>query len=1187
MTSSSKELGHLSGSAKVDEVGKNLAPTQPSAPSLLSTPAIPGVPEAGWHVILTDPIMWGTVTINGNPWTPPVVSGAAGTVLTTDGAGNVSWEPAVHSLSFGTTGLLPSVASSNTITVTGTLALANGGTGLSTVGVNGTSLVSDGTALVYGYPARATNIAGGNPFELPYQTAANTTGFVAAGVTGQILKANTGAAPTWGSGTATIGTTPITLGATTLALAGLTSVTLTQNPTAGFDAATKEYVDARTGALQNLGSAKVATTGNITRSGPLTIDGIPVIAGDTVLVWKQTNAAENGLYLVNAEAWTYPAYANTWSAYVGALVFVQQGTTYSGSSFQQTAPSGGTLGVTNMNWAQISSALQYVGGTGINVVGTTISNTGVLSFSAGTTGLTPTLATTGAVTLGGTLAVANGGTGLAALGTGVATALGTNANSANGFVLYSGNLGTPTAGVLSSCTGLSLTTGVTGVLPIANGGTGEATANDAFNALAPTQTGNNGKFLTTDGINTSWASNPSGTVTSITLDPGTTGLTVNGGTVPVTITTSGTFALAGVLDVANGGTGQTTAQAAMNAFAGATTSGQYLRGNGTNVVMSAIQAADVPTLNQNTTGTASNVTGIVAVANGGTGLSALGTGVTTALGTNVGTAGAFVVNGGALGTPASGSLSNCIGLSLTTGVTGTLPTGSGGTGITGYTAGDLLYATNATTLSKLGIGTNGYVLTVSGGVPTWAVAGGLTGFTNTATPFNTALGSGAGTAITSGTQNTIIGYNAGNTQTTASSNTLVGYQAGSNVTGSLNTFIGTQAGNSATAFTGQYCVGIGYNTLSNASSANETVAIGREALTALTTGANNCFVGANSGFSLTTGAGNVALGGNALYTITTTSNNTAIGYGALQLGATGTDNVAVGRTAAQYATGSGNVAVGRDAMLNTTSGVNTAVGYSALRSNITGANSTAVGYNALTSATGGTNTAVGHGAGSAITTGSSNTLVGAYAGTTTLTGVCAMSDGAGNIRLYTNSAGAFSMDGTNFGAIGDVLTSNGTANRPTWNTPAWAYIYDTNGQQFPLGTDVPTPIAFNTLDANSSGVSIVSSSRITVARAGTYVFTASIQVANFDSNEYYATLFYAKNGTIAANSGKIFTAAKAHATTDSYTLATASYTIKLAANEYVEIYWSTPADTVLSLNSYPAVGSVPAVPLATLSVSQV
>jgi len=40
----------------------------------------------------------------------------------------------------------------------------------------------------------------------------------------------------------------------------------------------------------------------------------------------------------------------------------------------------------------------------------------------------------------------------------------------------------------------------------ANGGTGQTTANTAFNALAPSQATNSGKYLTTDGTNTSWAS---------------------------------------------------------------------------------------------------------------------------------------------------------------------------------------------------------------------------------------------------------------------------------------------------------------------------------------------------------------------------------------------------------------------------------------------------------------------------------------------------------------------------------------------------------------------------------------------------------------------------------------------------------------------------------------------------------
>jgi hypothetical protein len=66
-------------------------------------------------------------------------------------------------------------------------------------------------------------------------------------------------------------------------------------------------------------------------------------------------------------------------------------------------------------------------------------------------------------------------------------------------------LGTPTSGTLTNATGLPLTTGITGTLPIANGGSGQTTANAAFNALAPSQATNSGKYLTTDGTNSSWA----------------------------------------------------------------------------------------------------------------------------------------------------------------------------------------------------------------------------------------------------------------------------------------------------------------------------------------------------------------------------------------------------------------------------------------------------------------------------------------------------------------------------------------------------------------------------------------------------------------------------------------------------------------------------------------------------------
>jgi hypothetical protein len=63
--------------------------------------------------------------------------------------------------------------------------------------------------------------------------------------------------------------------------------------------------------------------------------------------------------------------------------------------------------------------------------------------------------------------------------------------------------------------------------------------------------------------------------------------------------------ISGTVAIANGGTGQTTQAAAITALTGTQTSGYYLRSNGTNSVLSAIQAADVPILNQNTTGSAS------------------------------------------------------------------------------------------------------------------------------------------------------------------------------------------------------------------------------------------------------------------------------------------------------------------------------------------------------------------------------------------------------------------------------------------------------------------------------------------------------------------------------------------------------------------------------------------------------
>jgi hypothetical protein len=86
----------------------------------------------------------------------------------------------------------------------------------------------------------------------------------------------------------------------------------------------------------------------------------------------------------------------------------------------------------------------------------------------------------------------------------------------------------------------------------------------------------------------------------------------------------------------------------------------------------------------------------------------LGTGVATALAVNTGSSGALVINGGALGTPSSGTLTNCTGyptsglsgnINLATQVTGTLGTTNGGTGLTSFTANGVVYASSTSALA--------------------------------------------------------------------------------------------------------------------------------------------------------------------------------------------------------------------------------------------------------------------------------------------------------------------------------------------------------------------------------------------------------------------------------------------------------------------------------------------------------
>jgi len=149
------------------------------------------------------------------------------------------------------------------------------------------------------------------------------------------------------------------------------------------------------------------------------------------------------------------------------------------------------------------------------------------------------------------------------------------------------------------------------------------------------------------------------------------------------IAIAGSQITSGTVAITNGGTGANSQQAALNALAGATTAGSFLRGNGTNVSMSTIQASDIPTLNQNTTGNAGNLTGIVAIANGGTGQNTKAAGfnalspITTTgdliIGTGTNASGRLAVGTVNQVLKSSGTTATWGAVSLATDVTGNLP----------------------------------------------------------------------------------------------------------------------------------------------------------------------------------------------------------------------------------------------------------------------------------------------------------------------------------------------------------------------------------------------------------------------------------------------------------------------------------------------------------------------------------
>ena len=641
--------------------------------------------------------------------------GIAGQILQTQGAGaNPVWVSAggtgtVTSIGVGT-GL--SSSTTNPITSSGTISIANttvtagsygGASSVPSITVNaqGQLTAASATAVV----APAGTLSGSTLNSTVVNSSLTSVGTIATGVwqgtTVGVAYGGTGTTTSTGTGSVVLSNSPTlvtpTLGAASATSVAMTTGTISTAPSGGTDIVNKTYVDSVVSGNNYHAACEYATTADlgtvtynngssgvgatITKTSPfatLAIDGGNPSVGQRILVKNETSGQYNGIYTVTSVGsgsvgWVLTRatdYDQTGTGQnevaPGDTTFIINGTVNANTQWVQTTDAPITIGTTPLVFVQIGASTSYSAGTGLTLTGTTfsITNTAVSANSYGS-----------------------------------ASSVGTFTVNAQGQLTAASNTSIAIAGSQITSGSVGATVGGTGQTAVATGDLLYGSGTNTWSRLAA---GTNGYVLTLAGGVPTWAASTGG-VTSFSA--GTTGFSPSTGT-------TGAITLSGTLNIANGGTWQTTASAAFNALSPITSTGDLIIGNGTNsatrlaigtsgyVLTSngttatwAASTGGVTSFSAGTTGLTPNTAttgaitlgGTLAIANGGTGITSFGTGVQTALGQAVTGSGGIV---------------------LATSPTITTPTTSGNITATGTGALFLADFTNTTVASRFAFQTS-------------------------------------------------------------------------------------------------------------------------------------------------------------------------------------------------------------------------------------------------------------------------------------------------------------------------------------------------------------------------------------------------------------------------------------------------------------------------------------------------
>jgi len=189
---------------------------------------------------------------------------------------------------------------------------------------------------------------------------------------------------------------------------------------------------------------------------------------------------------------------------------------------------------------------------------------------------------------------------------------------------------------------------------------------------------------------------------------------------------------------------------------------------------------------------------------------------------------------------------------------------------------------------------------------------------------------------------------------------------------------------------------------------------------------------------------------------------------------------------------------------------------------------------------------------------------------------------ATNVRtVATGGTGAATLTGYVKGNGTSAMTAAATI--PFADLAGRAFAQPSSNVDQTGNISAATAVTLNT-DLTGTGISVVSSTQVTLAVAGTYMFCPSIQLSNSAAADHDVTIWFRKNGTNIANSATILTVPKVgDGGTAVFSL---SFFDTVTAGQYIEIMW-LPENIAVTIE-HTAVGAIaPAIPSVILPVMRI